>query len=300
MKTTVEIVNGKVVLTSPKESQIINYCNHLTTYEVSAMFLRESVSGSKRSRIQAYRRIGDALGCSLAMLTKMINGAIYKCYIEPMKTIHDRLSVQAIAMEVFKRDGSTKRVVCRQRVYNTVNLINDNADAIKHFINNGLSNMVAFAVLLGRHAEEVMGQAWPICLRNSTTRNDKIVKACIRLREEHGIRLDYVNAILFLSTLPTTLLEMNTYALAALYDATLRAECPGMVASIVHKYHKRYCALDFKKWSYKHVTKNPSPLISFAKNIARLHKIAVFLGKEVTVGTLVEKAPIRAFRGLYY
>lgn len=179
----ITVENGEVVVTDSTTGKVIKpfYENINPDYEyiisnytnIDMSDKPVDIRGYKEDIISFYKRIGDSLGCSLKRFAEMLNGAIYRAYIEPNEDLQDRFS--RVYYRYTNSEGHRKSASTRD--INLVKRVNEVADTIMQYIDDGQTHMAGFALITGdaQSSKKTLGKKlWKRLCKNSKTRNDKI------------------------------------------------------------------------------------------------------------------------------
>lgn len=183
----ITVENGKVVVTDSTTGKVIKPLYETINADYEYIIINYTnididdkpadIRSYKKDIISFYKRVGDALGCSLKHFAEMLNGAIYRAYIEPNEDLQDRFS--RVYYRYTNSEGHRKSASTRD--INTVKKVNEVANTIRQYIDDGQTHMAAFALITGdaQSSKKVLGKKlWKRLCKNSKTRNDKI---CIKV-----------------------------------------------------------------------------------------------------------------------
>lgn len=210
MKTIIDVVDGKVIVTNktcPELNKKYDYSSawHLSAVEITRDLLGHTCLNTKDPAVikEAYRKAGNILGVSVAQYVKQVKGAANRAYINPANHLIKRFCLRHVPIG----GGKHSKCVIDPTM---VDLVNNNADILREYIRDGNEHLAAFGLLVGNAnvAATTLGKGlWKRLCRNSKTRNDKICLAVCKCVIQEDTP-DSLKAKIehFLST-PTTLLQ---------------------------------------------------------------------------------------------
>ena len=190
MKTLINVVDGKVIVTDPNgNTRIHHYTNDITAEETASFLIGRSIRRMYKPTAiaKAYIDAGDILGVSVAAYVKMLIGAQHRAYVVPELEIHNRFDWD-YRWEQYKPKGLDHYVTKRRWFRNAaiIELINRGMSGIKQYITDGNTHLAGFALITGDayFSKKRLGKGlWRTLASNSKSRNDKICKVVLALRQ---------------------------------------------------------------------------------------------------------------------
>lgn len=183
-KVVVVELNGKrTVITSCKKFNNFDIIEKFTRqYGIQHMHIKENI-------VKEYVKAGDTFGCSVAYVTRMLNGAINRVFTHPN---YDSIRRLAYHKGIFRCQLADAIVL--------------NKEIIQQYIDDGNSHLIGFAIVFGDSAtgrKEYGKGLWKSLCKNSKTRKDTIARLLYPFHLQKGI----VDVCRYLQATPSSLLK---------------------------------------------------------------------------------------------
>jgi len=218
---------------------VIDRFTDVSADELPSMYESEDI-------VTVYKQAGDQLGCSVKQFCKMLNGAIYRAYIEPNKALHNRFATLKVLKLVKIRCNSSRSYKRFPSMWvrdeYVVNIINKRAEIINSYIDDGIGHMAGFGLMIGdsSFSKSILGKGlWKSLNKNSKTRNDLITKVVMfsQILEPIKNSEEFANsaksAVMFFNKVPSTLLELSHVDLMPMYETAINLNIDNLATKII-------------------------------------------------------------------